>query len=79
MRISSIGYGRTATIRSTMQDRPITGVNKTEILSVMELQEMTRKDSSYTSAFNKIPKATQKSDIDFDQLLNAILESGDLK
>ena len=74
MRINSVGgYGRTALIKSTMQDAPIRAVAKSEFMSVMELQEMIRKDSSNV---NSMQKATPT--INFDKLLDAILKSGDL-
>ena len=72
MRINSVGgYGRTALIKSTMQDAPIRAVAKSEFMSVMELQEMIRKDSSNVNSM-------QKPTINFDKLVDAILKSGDL-
>lgn len=77
MRINS--YGRLAMVATTNRDVAVKQVKKTEFMSVMELQEVSRKDSSSANLLPKIPKTQQKSDIDFNVLLDAILKSGDLK
>ena len=74
MRINSVGsYGRTALIKSTMQDAPIRAVARSKFMTAMELQEMTRKDSSNVNSMQK-----KAQSIDFGKLVDAILKSGDL-
>tara|TARA_B100001093_G_C26114922_1_gene712517 strand:+ start:73 stop:291 length:219 start_codon:yes stop_codon:yes gene_type:complete len=71
MRINS--YGRTASVMSTMQNRAIRKTEKTDFLTVMELQQMTmsNKDSS-----NHL---SNRHKVDFEAIADAIIKSGDLK
>jgi hypothetical protein len=78
MRINS--YGRTAMVSNTNSIKPIRKVHNTQLLSVMELQEMTRNDSS--SLIQNSESGDNKrryNQIDFSVLLDAIIKSGDLK
>jgi len=70
MRISS--YGRTASVMSTMQNREISKIEKTNFLTVMELQQMHLKSTDDSSKYSK------KYTVNFDEIVSAILKSGDL-
>jgi len=78
MRINS--YGRTAMVSNTNRTEPIKKVHNTRLMSVMELQEMSRKDSSASVyKFESDDNKRRYNQIDFGVLLDAIIKSGDLK
>ena len=77
MRINS--YGKTAMAIATNRVAPVKSTTKTQFLSVMELQEMSRKDSNNVVDINISARQNRYNQIDFDKLLDAIIKSGDLK
>lgn len=77
MRINS--YGKTAMAIATNRVAPVKSTTKTQFLSVMELQEMSRKDSNNIVDINRSALENKYNQIDFCKLLDAIIESGDLK
>lgn len=70
-------YGKTSMVAATSRVRPVQETRKTEFLTVMELQEMARNDSS--QLMKNSSKKYHYNDIDFDKLVDKIIASKDLK